>query len=57
MSTRSFSDDDLIEALKSMTNSQAAKHFDVSKRRISRSAEHEMRGSTQRARRSRTAHG
>ncbi len=57
MSTHSFSDDDLIEALKSMTNSQAAKHFDVSKRRISRSAEHEMRGSTQRARRSRTAHG
>lgn len=35
-STRSFSDDDLIEALKSMTNSQAAKHFDVSKRQIER---------------------
>ncbi|MHC9208958.1 metallophosphoesterase [Pseudomonas aeruginosa] len=36
MSTRSFSDDDLIEVLKSMTNSQAAKHFDVSKRQIER---------------------
>lgn len=36
MSTRSFSDDDLIEALKSMTNSEAAKHFDVSKRQIER---------------------
>lgn len=34
MSTRSFSDDDLIEVLKSMTNSQAAKHFGVSKRQI-----------------------
>ncbi|HHF0618035.1 TPA: winged helix-turn-helix domain-containing protein [Pseudomonas aeruginosa] len=36
MSTRSFSDDDLIEVLKSMSNSQAAKHFDVSKRQIER---------------------
>ncbi|WP_240128344.1 hypothetical protein [Pseudomonas aeruginosa] len=61
MSTRSFSDDDLIEVLKSMTNSQAAKHFDVSKRqierRLSRSAEHEVRCAPQRARRSGTAHG